>query len=691
MWKRGGRSSALDRAEALLAAAKRESVPGSSAKTAGADGRSVINRSAPTSAHTLFLDESDLSSVSSGRHLGPDVAGSAAATEIQRKKGDSAKDGKPQSSLARGGSRFLKKASSPVPNSYQSPFKAPDPRNISSSMQDFKAAAVSRLAQNENQSFKQDGQEPNPPVNHISDLGIIQPETALKASVPQSVQSSSDRSLKGRRFLKNHTNMKSTNNAAAKSLQGPDAVVPSVGLETKSARSVRTVSLDSDEEDMRKLLGDFSDSVNSVVTPGRASAISAADKKLSKSRQALNSAPPAVVPPSSSTSAPPHHSSRCSSPFRFPGKAQVRFSPSVPSPTPSPPHRSPSPPGRDGDVSLQDSSSSLSGCSKVLSLEELFPVGLGSDDPHSEMSVAFSEDFKINVLTLDELAPAKVTFSEETPYQESGTRKGALASLSREQLLRLVEKEEELQQEEEDVHNYQSDFESESRTEPDASASQVSEHLQGQEDEEEVVSEHREEASHSHVSHGRTEDDYSSSFSDTGCSYNSSVSDHSQPHNRCRESRSSNSSVSYCSFSQQTRRRHSSTRKLFKEAAVQTQADTLPDSRLKGGTSLGSAIGMSSTPVITHMLSAEMVEALSTLNPAASALHELLKQRLALTRQFIQSSRQLRSSLLRSLEPPNYRYTTLEDTREYIRKHRPATLTMEKAMEEVMQEMRDGV
>lgn len=44
-------------------------------------------------------------------------------------------------------------------------------------------------------------------------------------------------------------------------------------------------------------------------------------------------------------------------------------------------------------------------------------------------------------------------------------------------------------------------------------------------------------------------------------------------------------------------------------------------------------------------------------------LTELLKQQLAATKRFIESNRQLHDSLLRSLEPPNYRYTTLEDTR----------------------------
>lgn len=56
--------------------------------------------------------------------------------------------------------------------------------------------------------------------------------------------------------------------------------------------------------------------------------------------------------------------------------------------------------------------------------------------------------------------------------------------------------------------------------------------------------------------------------------------------------------------------------------------------------------------------------ALSIFNPAAFTLIEVLKQQLATARRFIESSRQLHSSMLRSLEPPDYRYTTLEDTRE---------------------------
>lgn len=55
--------------------------------------------------------------------------------------------------------------------------------------------------------------------------------------------------------------------------------------------------------------------------------------------------------------------------------------------------------------------------------------------------------------------------------------------------------------------------------------------------------------------------------------------------------------------------------------------------------------------------------AISTFNPAVFVLNELLKQQLAMTRRFIESNRHLHSSLVQSLEPPNYRYTTLEDTK----------------------------
>ncbi|XP_070765531.1 uncharacterized protein C19orf44 homolog [Enoplosus armatus] len=722
MWKRGGRSSALDRAQALLSAKRNhrgdaESVQGSdsTATARGAVGGSVKARTAPPNTHTLLSDLSDLSSVSSVPEHGADTVGSsaAAAAAAAARTTQGREDLRPQSSLGGGGSRFLKKAPPPATKSSQAPViksqvqQELESRYMSPSQRGSQTAALSRLAQIESRirSRKQVQEQARQPAGNLtSDLGISPPPPAaqsLEASVQLSAQSSSDQSLNGKHFLKNTSDAA----AAARFPKGPDVGVGSrsraaARLETKSARLVSGVSLESDEEDMRKLLGDSLDSTDSnFLIPGRPSSIRTTDKVPFNFEPWLHpTPPPAAVPPSSSSNVAPPRSpaspSHRGSPFRFTGQAQAHFSPSALSPPPSPPCVSPSPPEGSWNPphkagSPQRSLSSMSGHGEVLSLEELFPVGPGSADPHSETSAVSSEDgqqdFKINVMTLDDLAPATFGFTEETPGKEREAKRSAPVPGSRQQLPRLKEKEMEGEQQEEAVLlNYQSDFESESsRTEPDYSASQVSEHVQGDGDKEETASEVREEASDSDVSRGRTEDDYSSTFSDTSRSYTSRTSDHSR----------SRSSVSHGSrtSSRQSRRRASS-RKVLKEAAVQTQPGPLAYSWPAGMATLGPAVGMSymdPTPVVAHTLSAEMVEALSTFNPAVFALNETLKQQLAMTRQFIESSRHLHSSLVQSLEPPNYRYTTLEDTKEYIRNRRPPKLTMEKALEEVLQEMRD--
>ncbi|XP_076579324.1 uncharacterized protein C19orf44 homolog [Chaetodon auriga] len=715
MWKRGGRSSALDRAQALLSAKRNSRGDAESvrptAETQGAVVGSAKSRPAPPNTHTLLSDVSDLSSVSSAPEHGADTGASAAAGKTQGRERDTTKDLRPQSSLGGGGSRFLKKAPTPATNSSQSPVsrrqiqQVAEPRNVSSSLRGSQTAALNRLAQIESRirSRQLAGQGPKSAENLTTDLGVSPPPAAqsTEVSVQLSAQSNRDQSLKGTRFLKNNSAVNNSNPAAAaRAPQGPDvgvrsrsraadAVVPSVGLETKSVRVVRGVSLESDEEDMRKLLGDSDSTDNSFLIPARPSSKRTADKMLSKSSQRVHSTPPpAAVPPSSSpvNTAPPRSPS-CSSPFRFTGQAQAHFSPSVLSPSPSPPSASPSPPGRldfpHRMGSPQRSLSSMSRRSEVLSLEELFPVGPDSEDPHNDMSAVSSEDFKLNVLTLDDLVPANPGFTEETHEREARLSTLVPGSLNRRALPRLKEKDED-QQQAEDVLDYQSDFESESRTDPGYSASQVSEHLQGHGDEEEVASEVREKALDSDVSRGAAEDDYSDTFSDTSRSYISQTSDHSQTLSRSRDSRSS---VSYGSrnSSHQSRRR-ASTRNDLKDAAVQTYTQPA------GMATVGPAARMTymdPTPMVTHALSAEMVEALSTFNPAVFALNELLKQQLAMTRRFIESSRHLHSSLVQSLEPPSYRYTTLEDTKEYIRKHRPPKLTMEDALEEVLQEMRD--
>lgn len=69
-----------------------------------------------------------------------------------------------------------------------------------------------------------------------------------------------------------------------------------------------------------------------------------------------------------------------------------------------------------------------------------------------------------------------------------------------------------------------------------------------------------------------------------------------------------------------------------------------------------------------------------------TAVHEIMKQQVEFTRQFCESQKFLYHSLVDALTP-DYVYTTLADTKEYIKRHRKPKLTMKKALKMVELEM----
>lgn len=111
--------------------------------------------------------------------------------------------------------------------------------------------------ENRIRSRKQGRQRPKPAEDLTLDLG-------LSPTVQHSAESSNDQNRRGKLFLKNDTVVTPNNNSIAGAHAGvrsTSRAATSAGSETKSVRAVRTVSLESDEEDMRKLLGDLFDSV----------------------------------------------------------------------------------------------------------------------------------------------------------------------------------------------------------------------------------------------------------------------------------------------------------------------------------------------------------------------------------------------------------------------------------------------
>lgn len=158
------------------------------------------------------------------------------------------------------------------------------------------AAALSKLAQIERRIRKQvqgdARQGPKPAEDLTSDEEISPAARYLEAPVQLSVQSRSDQILRGSRFLKNKTPVTVNTLDAAAGARPPkgtdvgvrsrsraaDTVVPLAALETKPVRVASGVSLEGDEEDTRKLLGDTLDSINHLSMSKRPSSIRTADK-----------------------------------------------------------------------------------------------------------------------------------------------------------------------------------------------------------------------------------------------------------------------------------------------------------------------------------------------------------------------------------------------------------------------------
>ncbi|XP_010869788.2 uncharacterized protein C19orf44 homolog isoform X1 [Esox lucius] len=708
MWNRGGVSSALERAQAQLSgrrltqsAAKDDPdhyVAKGTSKTHGhPEYVDAITKRRNSSQDKLrqILDLSDLSlsSVDSDSEHPKEIIGKKRGIDNPQLEG----------LRAGGGSRFLKKD---PPRESQPPALSRtlsvQPKYVTSSQRSSQSTALSRLALIENRIRNGSG---------TSDRTIPQATQERETTPSLSAQSSSELSMKGKRFLKKPKRASPTSGVAAPKEKGPYLHATPLGV-SKAAAPVREssggVTLDSDEEDMRKLLGDYLGSSEDGL--GQEARVSSSQKTARKLfiKSSQNSSPSSpLIPTGKHTLSPtlghrPPSPPRHRSPRHFPSQVLAQCSPSlsagsdsvVLSQTLSSPDAS-SPGRQSRQVRL--SRSSLSALSEVHSLEELFPEDLPSDDAISEKSGisdvysssrhVVSAEYKMNIMSLDDLAPVgtvgKAT-SKMKAHRDPSPRSFMMESSTEEQV-----------PSEEPMWDYESDFESEIRTETDrSSVCEISEHLGDRDEDVPEVSSAGEnsmsvtsqrDSKRSGVSEGDsrvTHKDYSrtaDSFSGRSTGGSSSRSSHS-------------SSEADTITPSRACKRSSPSRRSFREAAVQTQPDGLTYTWSSGVATLGPAVGKSyedPAPVAGHTVSAEALRALSTYSPAVFALNDMLRQQLSLTKHFVQTSRHLHSSLLQSLGPADHPYTTLEDTKEFIRCHKPPKLTMEEALEEVLQEMRE--
>ena len=123
-----------------------------------------------------------------------------------------------------------------------------------------------------------------------------------------------------------------------------------------------------------------------------------------------------------------------------------------------------------------------------------------------------------------------------------------------------------------------------------------------------------------------------------------------------------------------------------KDAEVQTD---LPPVQSRVQAVMGASYGnqyVDPTPIATHVVSADALEAVTAYNPMTIALNNMLRDQLNLTRDFVNSNKRIYDAEINSIESGSYHYITLQDTKRYIQENRKPRLTFEEALRQTLAE-----
>ncbi|KAM8960483.1 uncharacterized protein RCH25_036192 [Pelodytes ibericus] len=291
---------------------------------------------------------------------------------------------------------------------------------------------------------------------------------------------------------------------------------------------------------------------------------------------------------------------------------------------------------------------SMSQRSYVRSLDELFSI-------MEDVSSASANDFRLNILSLEELSPS-------ADRQEGSGWKSVNEKPAEQDLLlpngHLLPNRTPLQKKSGKLFIKQkstTDEESASEVQTESNeSSEISEHVSKD------LSSSSSEHSVGRYDNNTAESVYSEDFEH---SFNTTTSD------KDRKSDTNNSL-----HSKSLHHKKHNGKVPMKEKAVQTSEAGFTYYWPHGGSSFGhdaAPIYMEPVSIAGHVVSPEIIDALTSYNPMALALNDMLKQQVQRIQSFVDMARQQYLSTLSSLESEMYHYTTLEDTKEYIKNQKP--------------------